>query len=265
MFADSKFNPGRVEVWYVFSRAIRDHLPASEHESLDRYFFKWMCVLRRKLPDYVKRFHDIENEWKKTGWCFEKMNEFSELWGTSRNLSQSCLSVGWCVTSHGAFWLMSKSHTTSSIKCSTSTPIVSHFQDFTAFTSIRHGNWTTTDQCSCSSAETIDSFCYEEIMQWVFLWPPVPVTTWMCHVGGWGRENSLRYRHSPGYGTVEEGMERLLEASQCVPCPTLSTILWWWGLAPKYLLWSGHKAETDCSTTIQKWMKSIIRFIDENK
>ena len=79
MFADSKFNPGRVEVWYVFSRAIRDHLPASEHESLDRYFFKWMCVLRRKLPDYVKRFHDIENEWKKTGWCFEKINEFSEL------------------------------------------------------------------------------------------------------------------------------------------------------------------------------------------
>ena len=100
-------------------------------------------------------------------------------------------------------------------------------------------------------------------MQWVFLWPPVPVTAWMCHVGGWGRENSLRYRHSPGYGMVEEGMERLLEASQCAPCPTLSTMLWWWGLAPTYLLWSRHKGETDCSTTIQKGMKSIIRFIAE--
>ena len=100
MFADSKFNPGRVEVWYVFSRTIRDHLPASEHESLDRYFSKWMCLLRRQLPDYVKRFHDIENEWKKTGSCVDKMSEFSELWRTSWSLSQFCLLIGWCVSPH---------------------------------------------------------------------------------------------------------------------------------------------------------------------
>ena len=100
MFADSKFNPGRVEVWYVFSQAIRDHLLVSEHESLHRYFSKGMCVLRWRLPYYVKRFHDIENEWKKTGWCFKKMNEFSDLWGTSWNLSQFCLLIGWCVSPH---------------------------------------------------------------------------------------------------------------------------------------------------------------------
>ena len=77
MFADSKFNPGRVEVWYIFSKSVRNHLPVSEHELLDLHFSKWICLLRQHLTDYTKIFHDIENEWKKTRWIAEKASEFS--------------------------------------------------------------------------------------------------------------------------------------------------------------------------------------------
>ena len=65
MFADLKFSLCHVEVWYVSSWAIWDILPPSEHELLDRYFSKWICLLRQQLLDYDYRFHEIRNEWTK--------------------------------------------------------------------------------------------------------------------------------------------------------------------------------------------------------
>ena len=50
MFEDGIFSRGRVEVWYIASCAVHNHLPVDQHPMLDDYFWKWMSVFVDHLP-----------------------------------------------------------------------------------------------------------------------------------------------------------------------------------------------------------------------
>ena len=72
MFEDGVFSMGRVEVWYIASCAVRDHLPIHQHPLLNHYFWKWMSVFMHHLPHDTERFQSMKDSWQKTGWVVKK-------------------------------------------------------------------------------------------------------------------------------------------------------------------------------------------------
>ena len=96
MFEDGVFSMGRVEVWYIASCAVRDHLPIHQHPLLNHYFWKWMSVFMHHLPHDVERLQSMKDSWQKTGWVVKKkIHEQSDIW---RNCSsyQGCWWCGYC-------------------------------------------------------------------------------------------------------------------------------------------------------------------------
>ena len=67
MFDDGKFNIGRVEVWYIMSCVVRDHMSVEQHPLLDHYFWKWMTVFVTRLPREKRPLQIIKESWWKTG------------------------------------------------------------------------------------------------------------------------------------------------------------------------------------------------------
>ena len=75
MFEDGDFSMGGVEVRYIASCAVHDHLPVDQHPLLNHYFWKWMSVFICHLPHDMEHLQSMKDSWQKTGWVTKKQNK----------------------------------------------------------------------------------------------------------------------------------------------------------------------------------------------
>ena len=64
LFADQKYNWGRIKVWFYVSQLVYKSVAVHERDEFHETVCQWFCVFETKCPDCCAQLQDMRNIWE---------------------------------------------------------------------------------------------------------------------------------------------------------------------------------------------------------